>query len=135
MLLTGFLAQALVRLVLQESTFFYFIIVTKTFMNCGVVWWVPVSSLKLSSDGLHQYLDCMSSRPGMGCIWFTICFYLQIFINCSAILMSLMALQFVHVETKRLSGLIFICCLIQYWWDDIYLKQQFYTSIKLLTIL
>ena len=29
----------------------------RSFMNCGVAWWVPVSSLKLSSNGLCQYLD------------------------------------------------------------------------------
>ena len=54
-------------------------------MNCGVVWWVSVSSLKLSDNGL----------------WVGISLCHQSFINSNALLVSLMAVPLVHVDRKN----------------------------------
>ena len=73
-------------------TFFYW-----TFVNCGIAWWVPVSSLKLSSNGLRYGMYLIR---GMYLILF--CFCRQTFINSNVLLVSLMELQLKHIDLNTI---------------------------------
>ena len=49
----AFLSASSSKTHISGNHFFFLQIFLGTFMNCGIVYWVSVSSLKLSGNGLH----------------------------------------------------------------------------------